>query len=162
MPFQKFSYGFWRLQQRLIVSLVDYIIKHKWTTRNKDGRWSTTFVQRPEQILSMLQVARHVAPEKFQKNFDKYRKGWGWAVSIPINLEAKEKHKAYFKFNLDNLYLFNLVRLENTPEAREKYLKAFTVLSDATRGHDNAFIEIVEHALKGPNSEKRSKVSRTS
>src|SRR5205807_150504 len=52
---------------------------------------------------------------------------------------------SYFKFNLDYMTFYNLVRLQNNGDNRE----AYQIVRKYTASHQNAFFDIVDRALQG-------------
>jgi hypothetical protein len=71
------------------------------------------------------------------------------SVGAPIALECLDPHGSYYKFNLDHINLFNLVRLEEPGTSRNQYLSAFTKLRHCTRTHQNAHFNMIERGLQG-------------
>ena len=56
--------------QQIADRLVGFLKGHAWTVAMPDGSVSTTFVIRPDEILTLLQVGRHVNPNAFQTDYD--------------------------------------------------------------------------------------------
>ncbi|MEQ1876014.1 MAG: hypothetical protein ABL958_05165 [Bdellovibrionia bacterium] len=101
----------------IVTSLTDYLLKTGWFTFNPDGSIRTTFVQMPQQQLSILQVARHVNPAKFAAEYEKLRSTSATKTWLPMFIEGMSKTLSYYKFNLNHEYMYNLMRLEekNSP-----------------------------------------------
>ncbi len=57
-------------------------------------------------------------------------------------------NSSYFKFNLDFMSFYNLVRLGND----SSYLNAYKIVRNYTASHQNAFFDMVDCALQGPNA----------
>jgi uncharacterized protein (TIGR03437 family) len=55
---------------------------------------------------------------------------------------------SYFKFNLDYMSLYNLIQLQNNGDNRS----AYQMVRDYTASHQNAFFNMVDRALAGPNA----------
>lgn len=142
-----------RAEIRVVVRrMLDYLLRNGWNVRRPDGSVSTTFLQRPDQQLSFLQVGRHVNPRRYTLLYLAHRTALGASVRGPIETECKDTHGSYFKFNLDHINLYNLVRLE--PEAspyRALYLDAFATLRGpaCTGTHPNAHFQAIERGLTG-------------
>src|SRR5262249_46383543 len=62
---------------------------------------------------------------------------------------------SYFKFNLDYIDLYNLIRLEAS-SAKSIYQSAYGVLRDHTASHQNAFFNSIDLGLNGPNPARDS------
>jgi uncharacterized protein (TIGR03437 family) len=58
---------------------------------------------------------------------------------------------SYFKFNLDYINLYNLIRLD-TNGTNTVYRQAYSLLRKHTAGHQNAFFDVIDHALNGPDA----------
>ena len=67
-----------------ITRLVDGLINHFWTMDNPDFPWFETFLIRPDHMLGVLQVAKHVDPAKYGSTYDNTRALYSWAVGLPM------------------------------------------------------------------------------
>jgi hypothetical protein len=56
---------------------------------------------------------------------------------------------SYFKFNLDSINLYNLIRLEHS-SFEDIYRGAYTILRNHTANQENAFFNVIDRALNGP------------
>ena len=63
----------------------DFIRGHGWNIVMPDGTISTTFLIRPDQILTFLSIARHVNPARFSTVYDQQR------AALTRELEADRK-----------------------------------------------------------------------
>jgi uncharacterized protein (TIGR03437 family) len=92
----------------------------------------------------LLQVARHVNPSN--------------SVSGPFLVAPVEtavsvdvlSDSSYYKFNLDYMTFYNLVRLQNSTDNQA----AYQIVRSYTASHQNAFFDIVDEALEGPNASR--------
>jgi hypothetical protein len=122
-----------------------------WSVRMPNGSISTTFIGRVDQQLSLLQLGRRVNPGAFESAYQKHRGRYARLTIVAIAAEATEPHESYYKFNLDYLAFYNLIRFEETTSsAHEYYNQAYAVLRDATRSHRNAHFNAIDRALQGP------------
>ena len=133
----------------LTTLLLNFLLGHDWLVRMPDGSISTTFIGRADQQLSLLQVGRHVNSGRFSTTYDLYRLFSSPLVIAPISLEVLDNN-SYFKFNLDSINLFNLIRLENS-SFNTIYREAYDILRRHTDDQKNAFFNMIERALNGPN-----------
>jgi uncharacterized protein (TIGR03437 family) len=123
----------------LATRLIGYVSGHNWTPNNDLGN---TFLLRPEELQMLLVVARHVNP--------------GIQVSGPLLVPPIDvgvevdvaSNSSYFKFNLDFMTFYNLVRLGND----SSFLHAYQIVRNYTASHQNAFFDMIDHALQGSNS----------
>ena len=135
----------------VVTRMLTFLVSNGWNVRMPDGSYSTTFVQRPEQQLSFLQVGRRVDPARWDLVYRAHRASLASSVSAPIVFECQDPHGSYYKFNLDHINLYNLIRLEERGLYRAMYLVAFNRLRDCTGGHGNAHFNMIEHGLRGAN-----------
>jgi hypothetical protein len=115
-----------------------------------NGSVSTTFIGRADQQLSFLQLGRHVNSHQFSTTYDLYRFFFSPLTIVPISFEVLDNN-SYFKFNLDSINLFNLIRLESS-SFKGIYEKAYDILRRHTDDQKNAFFNMIDRALNGPNN----------
>jgi hypothetical protein len=131
--------------------MLSYLVRNGWNVVMPDGTPSTTFLQRPDQQLSFLQVGRRVDPAQWDAVYQSERAALAASVPLPIQSECQDPHGSYYKFNLDHINLYNLIRLEEAGPFRTIYLSAFTTLRTCTRTHGNAHFNLIETGLLGRN-----------
>jgi hypothetical protein len=142
----------------LTTLLLDFLRGHNWSVTMPDGSISTTFVGRTDQQLSFLQVGRHVNAGRFSTTYDFYRFFFATQVVVPISFEVLDNN-SYFKFNLDSINLFNLIRLESSSFGGI-YRQAYDVLRRHTDDQKNAFFNMIDRALSGPNDARDADTRR--
>src|SRR5205085_1468460 len=96
----------------LATRLAGFISRHQWSP-NDDI--SNTFEFRPEELQMLLQVARHVNPSN----------SIGGALIVPsvdvaVGIDV-QSNDSYFKFNLDYMTFYNLLRLQDNGDNRAAY-----------------------------------------
>ena len=139
----------------LVTRLIDFLNGNDWSVVMPDGSTSTTFLIRPDQIETFLAIGRHVNSGHFSGlSFETQRVLLATAVPAPIGVDTASDD-SYFKFNLDYINLFNLIRLEAS-SAKTIYQSAYSLLRDHTAPHQNAFFNIIDLALNGPNQARDS------
>ena len=124
----------------LTTRLIGFIAQHQWSP-NDD--FSNTFLARPEELQMLVQVARHVNPSNSING----------PSLLPVDTGAKfdvVSNSSYFKFNLDYMSFYNLVRLQNNSDNQA----AYQIVRDYTASHQNAFFDIVDAALEGANASR--------
>jgi uncharacterized protein (TIGR03437 family) len=124
----------------LTTRLIGFIAQHQWSP-NDDV--SNTFVVRPEELQMLVQVARHVNPTNSINGPSLLPVYAGVAVDVQSN-------SSYFKFNLDYMSFYNLVRLQNNSDNQA----AYQIVRAYTASHQNAFFDIVDAALAGANTSR--------
>ncbi|HUA20854.1 MAG TPA: hypothetical protein VMB25_19030 [Bryobacteraceae bacterium] len=123
----------------VVTRLVGYIAGHQWTPNND---LSNTFQLRPEQLQMLLQVAHHVNPANTLS---------GPLLVLPVGSAVffdVQDNSSYFKFNLDYMTFYNLLRLQDNSSNRG----AYQTVRNYTASHQNAFFNMVDRALNGPDA----------
>src|SRR5262249_13084285 len=64
---------------------------------------------------------------------------------------------SYFKFNLDFINFYNLIRLE-TGNRKSAYQDAYDLVRSHTASHQNAFFDVIDRGLKGPNATRDAEI----
>jgi uncharacterized protein (TIGR03437 family) len=130
----------------LATRLLGFIAQHQWSP-NDDI--SDTFLLRPEELQMLLAVAHHVNPS------DKVSAPpFTLPIDAGVNFDILS-NSSYFKFNLDFMTFYNLVRLGND----SSYLKTYQIVRNHTASHQNAFFDIIDRALQGPNAARDAEAS---
>jgi hypothetical protein len=138
-----------------VTRLLNNLLNHNWNVIMPDGSISTTFLQRSDQQLSFLQVGRRINPQAFDWTYKINRILNGFFVGAPILVDNADDHLHYFKFNVNYINLFNLIRLEeNSSLFKQSYMNAYGLLRSTTAGHGNAHFNMIDRALKGPNADR--------
>ena len=123
----------------VLTRLIGFISRHQWSP-NDDV--SATFELRPEELQMLLQVARHANPANTVS---------GPLIVPPVGagvLVDVQSNSSYFKFNLDYMSFYNLVRLQDNGDNRG----AYNTLRNYTASHQNAFFNMIDRALRGPDA----------
>jgi len=139
----------------LTTRLLDYLLRNNWNIVMPDGSVSSTFLGRPDQQLTLLQIGRHVNPTRYTAIYLAYRTALAPTVAGPVIAECQDTYGSYFKFNLDYINFFNLVRLEEqaSPYAGV-YRAAYAQLRGCTETHQNAHFNMIDRALNGTNASR--------
>jgi hypothetical protein len=143
-----------RRVRKLVTRMLDFLLRNGWNVPMPNGSYSTTFLQRPDQQLTLLQVGRHVNPKKFELTYQAHRAAHSASVSAPMAVECLDPHGSYYKFNLDHINLYNLIRLEEPGVPRTAYMSAFATLRDCTGTHQNAHFNMIERGLEGADAKR--------
>jgi hypothetical protein len=134
-----------------VTRILNYLLARGWNVVMPDGSISTTFVHRPDQKLTFLQIGRRVDPSRFSALYSLNRFLYASAVGLPIYVDNADEHGSYFKFNLNYINLYNLVRLEADGSSyKRSYMNAYDALRTRTAHHGNAYFNMVDRELKGP------------
>ena len=135
-----------------VTRILNFLLKRNWNVIMPNGSISTTFRLRWDQQLSFLQVGRRINPQAFGPVYASYRSSSASFVGLPIAYDNFDDHNHYFKFNLNYINLYNLVRLEEQSSPyKQTYLEAYAALRKRTQTHGNAHFNMVDRALAGPN-----------
>jgi hypothetical protein len=141
-----------RQVRRLVTRMLTFLLRNGWNVPMPDGEYSTTFLGRPDQQLTLLQIGRHVNPERFEAVYQAHRAAHAANVATPIAVECQDTHRSYYKFNLNHINLYNLIRLETDGVARPLYMNAFATLRNCTATHENAHFNMIERGVTGPDA----------
>src|SRR5215471_16078161 len=131
----------------LVTRLVAFLMNHSWTIVMPDGSSGDSFLLRPEELLMLLQVAAHVNPSQFAAPYASERNTLSLVLTLPVSVDVSG-NSSYFKFNLDYMSFYNLIRLENGNAA---YPASYAIVRGYTATHQNAFFDIIDRAIAGPN-----------
>ena len=129
----------------LATRLIGFVAHHQWSP-NDDI--SNTFEVRPEELQMLLQVARHVNPSN---NIS------GPFLVPPVDVGARfdvGSNESYFKFNLDYINFYNLIRLESGGAFKDLYQQAYGILRDHTKTQQNAHFNMIDRAVNGSNKSR--------
>lgn len=135
-----------------VTRIVDFLRSKDWSVVMPNGSVSTTFIFRPDQQLAFLQLARHVNPDRFSTAYDISRFLLSATVIAPISAEVLSDD-SYFKFNVDAINLYTLIHLESSSFG-EIYRKAYDIFRNHTDDHGNAFFNMIDRAINGPNASR--------
>ena len=130
--------------------LVGFLTGHNWSVVMPNGTVSTTFLIRPDELLTMLQVGAHVDSSDFSSEYILQRDLLAATVAVPITVDVSSD-SSYFKFNLDYISFYNLVRMDASA-AHTLYKAAYDELRSATSGDENAFFNLIDYGLNGANA----------
>ena len=133
----------------LVTRLLDFLLEHNWFVVMPDGSISTTFITNPDQRLSFLIVGRRVNSPRFGSIYENERVRNYAIVGTAIYYDLLDDHNSYFKFNLDTINLYNLIRLEGNFIFRSNYRYVYAVLRRTTDDHGNAHFNMIDRALNG-------------
>jgi hypothetical protein len=139
--------------------LLSFLLKTGWTVIMPNFSISTSFLSRPDEMLSILQVASHINPAQFDSTYQSYRGKFGSLLAIPIAVDCSDVNSSYFKFNLDEICFYNLIRLETSSKYLKRYLKAYMILYDTVKNHGNAHFNMIARGVMGPNSTRDQQTS---
>ncbi len=125
----------------LATLLLGYISRHDWSP-NDDI--TSTFELRPDELQMLVQVARHINPSNGIS---------GPFFVAPVDtavLVDVQSNDSYFKFNLDYMSLYNLIRYQDNSDNRG----AYSIVRNYTATHQNSFFDIIDRALNGANDSR--------
>jgi hypothetical protein len=61
---------------------------------------------------------------------------------------------SYYKFNLDTINLYTLIRFEHSSFFHDRYMDAYNLLRRTTDDHGNAHFNMIDRALRGPDAKR--------
>lgn len=134
----------------LATRLLNNLSASAWTVIMPNFSISTTFLIRPDQQLALLQVGQHVNPA-FASQYGSAAGSLAALSQAGLLVDAANNQSSYFKFNLDFINLYNLIRLQGPSSALTYYETGFAAVRAATITHHNPHFNMVDRALHGPN-----------
>jgi hypothetical protein len=136
-----------------VTRLLNNLMRRSWNVVMPDGKISTTFLARPDQQLTLLQIGRRINPQAFDWTYRLYRSIYASSVILPIQYDDFDDHNHYFKFNINYINLYNLLRLEEPNSSyRQTYMRAYDELRRTTETHLNAHFNMLDRVIKGGNT----------
>src|SRR5262249_143465 len=109
----------------LTTRLVDFLRHNNWTIVMPDGGISSLFLGRADQQLAFLQIARHMNSSRFSAAYTTTAVFGAFETLAPISIEVLDSHSSYYKFNLDTINLYSLIRLEGNSFFKAIYTKTY-------------------------------------
>ncbi len=140
--------------RNISILLLSKLMNDDWAVRMPDGSASTVFWQRPDQKLALLLAGRVAAPDYFSRPYSRARTFEGLLVVPPVAIDVAEPHESYFKFNLLAASFFHLLRQEPDGFYGNRYSDAYAVFRRTVDDHGNAFFNMVDRAVRGPNERR--------
>jgi len=134
----------------LATRLLNNLTSALWTVIMPNFSASTTFLIRPDQQLTLLQVGQHVNPSAFAPQYASAEGALAVTSPAALLVDAADNQNSYFKFNLDFIDLYNLIRLQGPSSALNYYESGFAAVHAATITHHNAYFNMIDRALHGP------------
>jgi uncharacterized protein (TIGR03437 family) len=120
-----------------------------------DGSLPTTFVGFADEQLSFMNVGLHVNPQHYAGDWELSSSLLALEVPVPIGVDVAGGTGSYFKFNLDEIDLYNLIRLDKSSD-HSIFTGAYSLLWSYLSSHQNAFFNMITRALDGANSTRDS------
>jgi uncharacterized protein (TIGR03437 family) len=123
----------------LATLMLGFISQHLWSPNNDI---SNTFLVRPEEVQVLLAIQHHVDPA---------HSVGGPFVTLPFDAAVQYdvlSNDSYFKFNLDYMSFYNLIRLQNNSQN----LGAYQIVRNYTASHQNPFFDIIDRSINGANA----------
>jgi len=146
--------------REVVTRSLDRLIAKGWAIVMPNGQISTVFWLRPDQELALLQVGRQVNPDRFATVYETLRRS-ATGLSTIMSFESLDPHGSYYKFNLDAIMFYILLRgSDPRSSARSRYLDAYNTFRDTVREHQNAFFNIIDRAVRGVDADRDEETVR--
>lgn len=138
----------------LAVRGANALLKRNWILRDPNGSITTTFWGRADQQLAILKLVRRLDGDHFTGNYRSMSFTLAPEAIVPIALEVTDPYSSYFKFNLDYITMYGLLTSGDSFFVRASYEKAWDILRHTTDDHQNAFFDVITHAIEGPDANR--------
>jgi len=136
----------------LVTRMLNRLLDDNWAVIMPDGSVSTVFWLRPDQKLSLLAIGARINPDRFSSKYRWSRFFEGSLTATPVLPELADLHGSYFKFNLDVLTFYHLVKWEGNRTYHRYYEDAYKILRRTIDGHGNAHFNMIDRAIRGPDT----------
>jgi hypothetical protein len=133
----------------LITRMLQFLLDRAWTVVMPNGSISTTFIIRPDQQLTLLQIGRHVNAPQFGNVFKQMAFAMPLII-LPIEIDDADQNSSYFKFNLDAINFFHLISNEPSLLWKLIYLGPYWEFRGTVADHQNAHFNMIDRALSRP------------
>jgi hypothetical protein len=137
----------------LVRRLTTKLVQIHWLVRMPDGSYGPILLGRPDHQLALLQIARHMDPELFSANYATAAK-FAPASLLLLASDTLDAYRSYFKFNLDEINLYNLIRLEDVSWRARIYRSAYWTLERAVGQNPNPFFMLIAHSIDAPDAKR--------
>ncbi|MBI1791126.1 MAG: hypothetical protein HYR60_26655 [Acidobacteria bacterium] len=144
----------------LATRALGFLQERHWFVVMPGGEISTTFLGRADQQLSLLKLGRRANPGRFETSYKALSLLAAPETIAPVALEVRDPHEAYFKFNLDSITFYGLLTSGDNWWLRLNYKKAYDILRNTTDDHGNAFFNMIDRAINGPNARRDAETRR--
>jgi hypothetical protein len=142
----------------LSARLVKKLQANAWVVRGPDGA-STTFLLRADQILMLLKLARRANPGHFDTSYRLTSYSYAPQAIAAVAFDVADPYESYFKFNLNHITYYGLLTSGDNSWVRSNYEKAYEILRNTTDDHQNAFFDVIDHAIQGPNPARDQRIA---
>jgi hypothetical protein len=136
----------------LATRLLDNLMAAAWNIVMPDGTTSATFLIRPDQQLTLLEIGRLVNPNRYSSDYSRMAAALALTAPAPLVVDAANDSSSYFKFNIDFINLYSLIRLETNSFNKSQYETGFKLVRNTTNNHLNPHFNMIDRALDGPNA----------
>ncbi|HUR15370.1 MAG TPA: hypothetical protein VM097_12885, partial [Mycobacteriales bacterium] len=149
-----------------VLAMAGYLVRHGWnhvrpngavgTNNDEDGFVSPLMEHVPLARLNVVNAARHVAAVAGSpQQVAEWDALWaeelatqGPLVAANMEVDSAQPSSSYFKFNLNHLLGFNLLRTTSGAE-RDLLARGFAVMDKTTADDQNAHFEALTYGLTG-------------
>jgi hypothetical protein len=135
----------------LVTRLLQNLIDNAWNIVMPNGSISTTFLIRPDEQLSLLLIGQQVNPVAFESEYSSESDAISPSVVAAVGVDCADQTGSYFKFNLDYLTFYTLMRM-GSGYSDIWYGVAYDELRATTSSHQNAQFNMIDRAINGANA----------
>jgi hypothetical protein len=135
----------------LATRMLNYFKSNLWNVVLPGPTISTTFLIRPDEQLALLLVGKHMNGAGFSSMYSGESNAISISVPVAIGVDCIDHYDSYFKFNLDYIDFYTLMRL-GSGFSKLWYDAAYDELRATTSGDQNAHFNMIDRAINGPNA----------
>jgi hypothetical protein len=137
----------------LATRMLNYLEHNFWNVVMPGGNISTTFLIRPDQQLALLLAGKHMNGAAFSSKYSAESNAFSISVPVAVGVDCIDHYSSYFKFNLDYINFYTLMRL-GSGFSKLWYDAAYDELRATTGGDQNAQFNMIDRAINGPNTQR--------
>jgi hypothetical protein len=138
--------------------MVAFLEHNSWNVVLPNGSITTTFLIRPDEQLALLLVAKSMNGAEFSTKYSVLSNSISPGVPVAVGVDCVDHYDSYYKFNLDYVDFFTLMRL-GSGYSKLWYDAAYSELKATTGGDQNAHFNMIDRAINGPNSQRDSQTA---
>lgn len=139
--------------------IINYLTKHGWVTFNPDGTPITTFWGFADEQMMILKLGARTSPSHYSTPYKVLSLSEAPEAIVVVGVDAADPYDSYFKFNLDYITAWAMLTSGDNSYVTSNMKTTYKILRAVTADHQNAFFDIIDHAINGPDADRDQRVS---
>ena len=138
--------------------IINYLLRHGWITFNPDGAPVSTFWGRADQQLMILKLGNRQSSH-YGTQYRLLSLSIAPEAIVGVGIDGLDPYGSYFKFNLDADTMWSVLTSGDNSYITSNFNNAYKIFRAVTEDHQNAFFDMVDRAIKGPNAARDQRVA---